>query len=96
MIRVRFTIFDHVFLVSYLLQLTIGNTLFTGVFMCSLSSEYAIAASTFSLTKAQVYEASLRSIDTIFADDKVKDELKRVWREWWQGHNKNAAVNHET
>ncbi|RUO96015.1 hypothetical protein BC936DRAFT_142785, partial [Jimgerdemannia flammicorona] len=56
------------------------------VFMCSLSSEYAIAASTFSLSKSQVFEASVQTIDSIFADEGVKAQLRKEWAGWWDEH----------
>ncbi|XP_033634004.1 adenosine deaminase-like protein [Asterias rubens] len=50
-----------------------------GIFATSLSQEYQITASTFNLTRDQVWELSLKSIEAIFADDVMKDKLRNLW-----------------
>ncbi|CAH1770462.1 12471_t:CDS:2, partial [Entrophospora sp. SA101] len=51
-----------------------------GVFFSDLSDEYAIAASTFSLTQQQLYELSYQCIDCIFDNDVTKEHLKTLWK----------------
>ena len=50
-----------------------------GVFATSLSKEFAIASSTFGLSKQQLWQLSYDSIDFIFADVSVKNQLRRTW-----------------
>ncbi|XP_038073825.1 adenosine deaminase-like protein isoform X2 [Patiria miniata] len=50
-----------------------------GIFATSLSQEYQIAASTFNLTREQMWELSFGSIACIFADDETKDRLRNLW-----------------
>jgi adenosine deaminase len=60
-----------------------------GIFFSDLSMEYAIAASTFSLTRQQMYELSSTGIDYLFADDTVKAGLRRKWAEWVSANQLN-------
>ncbi|KAG9298786.1 hypothetical protein G9A89_012854 [Geosiphon pyriformis] len=55
-----------------------------GVFFSDLSTEYAIAASTFSLTRRQLFDISLKCIDCIFGDEKIKENLNNRWQTWWE------------
>jgi len=50
-----------------------------GVFATSLSREYAVAAETFNLPHENLWELSYDSINYIFADDTVKDQLRMAW-----------------
>ena len=51
----------------------------TGVFDCSLSGEYRIVADTFGLSPNEMFAASQRAIEFIFADDAIKDKLRDAW-----------------
>jgi hypothetical protein len=42
------------------------------------------AASAFSMTNQQLFEASLASIDAIFADDATKESTRREWNQWYE------------
>ncbi|OAD75759.1 hypothetical protein PHYBLDRAFT_154832 [Phycomyces blakesleeanus NRRL 1555(-)] len=55
-----------------------------GVFFSQLSDEYTIAAKTFGLSKNELYEASYRTIDAIFEDETIKQNLKKIWSEWYK------------
>ncbi|KAI8147604.1 hypothetical protein BJV82DRAFT_508333 [Fennellomyces sp. T-0311] len=57
-----------------------------GVFFSDLSNEYAICSQTFNMTRDQLYEASYKSIDAIFADQQTKDQLKQQWQAWRKAH----------
>ena len=57
----------------------------TGVYMTSLSHEYAHAASTFNFSKQDLWHLSLASIDSIFAPERVKMKLKERWQAAWPG-----------
>ncbi|KAM6926758.1 N6-Methyl-AMP deaminase isoform 2-T2 [Lycodopsis pacificus] len=50
-----------------------------GVFSTDLSQEYQLAASTFGLSREDVWKLSLQAIDCIFAADTVKQQLKLKW-----------------
>lgn len=50
-----------------------------GVFTTDLSQEYQLAASTFQLSKAQMWDLSYKAIDYIFAGGHTKTELKEKW-----------------
>jgi len=50
-----------------------------GVFATSLSREYAVAAETFNLTRQNLWDLSYDSINYIFADDVVKEQLRTAW-----------------
>lgn len=52
-----------------------------GVFQCSLSGEYILAAKAFQLGQEELWQLSEKSIDYIFADDKTKKKLKSQWAE---------------
>jgi len=50
-----------------------------GVFATSLSREFAVAAETFNLTQQNLWDLSYDSINYIFADDAVKEQLRTAW-----------------
>lgn len=50
-----------------------------GVFSTDLSQEYQLAASTFGLSREDVWKLSQQAIDCIFAADTVKQQLKQKW-----------------
>ncbi|XP_069078469.1 adenosine deaminase-like protein isoform X1 [Pleurodeles waltl] len=50
-----------------------------GVFATDLSQEYQLAASTFELNPAQIWDLSYKSIKYIFASDDVKSTLREKW-----------------
>ncbi|KAI7854269.1 hypothetical protein BDC45DRAFT_509044 [Circinella umbellata] len=60
-----------------------------GVFFSDLSNEYAICSTTFNMTRDQLFETSLNSIDAIFGGSGLKSLLKQQWQEW---HQVNAHV----
>ncbi|KAH3830226.1 adenosine deaminase-like protein isoform X2 [Dreissena polymorpha] len=51
-----------------------------GVFSTTLSNEYSVAADTFNLSRDQVWQLSLDSIDHLFSDDEVKRKLRHKER----------------
>ncbi|RYR76210.1 hypothetical protein Ahy_A01g000818 [Arachis hypogaea] len=51
----------------------------SGVFSTSLSNEYKIAASSLGLGRKQMFELSKNSVEFIFADNVVKDELREIF-----------------
>ncbi|PIN21147.1 Adenine deaminase/adenosine deaminase [Handroanthus impetiginosus] len=51
----------------------------SGIFSTSLSSEYALASSTFGLGKREMFDLAQKAIDFIFACDGVKRELKMIF-----------------
>ncbi|CAB4008894.1 adenosine deaminase isoform X1 [Paramuricea clavata] len=53
-----------------------------GVFMSSLSDEYLLVAKTFSLSKLDLWKLSYDSINYIFEQNTVKEQLRTKWREW--------------
>ena len=53
-----------------------------GVFCCTLSSEYRIAAEIFHWSKKEVFAISNLTINHIFADNVDKTHLKSVWSSW--------------
>ncbi|XP_068579600.1 adenosine deaminase-like protein [Cebidichthys violaceus] len=50
-----------------------------GVFSTDLSREYQLAASTFGLSREDVWNLSQQAIDCIFAPDTMKQQLKQKW-----------------
>ncbi|KAJ3160422.1 hypothetical protein HDU86_000756 [Geranomyces michiganensis] len=52
------------------------------IFASPLSCEYALAASTFSMSKQQLFEHSKQAIDWIFADAEEKARLREQWDKW--------------
>lgn len=50
-----------------------------GVFATDLSQEYQLAAKTFNLSPAQMWDLSYESINYIFASSIVKSKLKEQW-----------------
>ncbi|XP_069744833.1 adenosine deaminase-like protein [Narcine bancroftii] len=52
-----------------------------GVFATNVSQEYQIAESSFSLSKAQIWELSYQSINYIFAPENVKSDLRSHWND---------------
>lgn len=63
-----------------------------GVFSTSLSEEFHIAAQTFNLSKDQLWNISLQSLDYIFADEKTKEYLKQ---KWFSSKQKDELFSHE-
>ncbi|CAJ0925455.1 16770_t:CDS:2 [Entrophospora sp. SA101] len=63
-----------------------------GVFFSDLSDEYAIAASTFSLTQQQLYELSYQCIDCIFDNDVTKEHLKTLWKAVWNVEKRRRSA----
>ncbi|KAI8089401.1 uncharacterized protein BX664DRAFT_332927 [Halteromyces radiatus] len=57
-----------------------------GVFASELSNEYVLASKTFGLNRERLFEASFKAIDSIFADQETKDELKAIWLTWKKDH----------
>ena len=49
------------------------------MFSTTLSNEYSVAADTFNLSRDQVWQLSLDSIDHLFSDDEVKRKLRHKW-----------------
>ncbi|XP_069564237.1 adenosine deaminase-like protein [Brachyistius frenatus] len=52
-----------------------------GVFSTDLSQEYQLAASTFGLSRKDVWKLSQQAIDCIFAPEDVKRQLKQKWND---------------
>ena len=50
-----------------------------GVFEISLTDEYYIAAQTFSLSVDELWTMAQESVDFIFEDEPLKDELRKLW-----------------
>ncbi|KAL3867511.1 hypothetical protein ACJMK2_044708 [Sinanodonta woodiana] len=50
-----------------------------GVFSTSLSEEYCLVAETFGLTRNDIWTLSYNSIDLIFAEEAVKQDLRSKW-----------------
>ncbi|XP_074456513.1 N6-Methyl-AMP deaminase isoform X2 [Larus michahellis] len=50
-----------------------------GVFATDLSQEYELAAKTFNLTRAQMWDLSYESINYIFASSAIKSKLREQW-----------------
>lgn len=53
-----------------------------GVFQCSLSGEYVLAAKTFGMSFDSLFELSRRSIAHAFADEETKEALYKEWDAW--------------
>ena len=53
-----------------------------GIFQCSLSGEYALAAKTFGMSFDGLFELSRRSIAHIFSDEATKEALFKEWDAW--------------
>jgi len=64
-----------------------------GVFFSDLSTEYAIAASTFSLNPKNLFELSFQSIDCIFDSDETKLQLRKIWNDWYESYNSSNNSN---
>lgn len=52
-----------------------------GVYLTSVSEEYAHAARTFGFSKKDLWHLSVASIDFIFAPESVKNKLRERWQE---------------
>ncbi|KAF6716858.1 Adenosine deaminase-like protein [Oryzias melastigma] len=52
-----------------------------GVFCTDLSQEYQLVASTFGLSQKEMWKLSQQAIDCIFAEDAVKQQLKKRWQD---------------
>ncbi|CAB4394543.1 adenosine deaminase-like protein-like protein [Rhizophagus irregularis] len=64
-----------------------------GVFFSDLSTEYAIAASTFSLDPKSLFELSFQSIDCIFDNDETKLQLRKIWNDWYSSSKNSLLTN---
>ena len=53
-----------------------------GVFSCTLSGEYSIAANSFGWTKEELYDISLNALDHAFIGDVEKEEMREMWKSW--------------
>ncbi|KAI4295871.1 hypothetical protein L6164_035869 [Bauhinia variegata] len=51
----------------------------SGVFSTSVSNEYKIATSTFGLGKREIFELAKSAAEFIFADDGVKEDLRKIF-----------------
>ncbi|KAK7303281.1 hypothetical protein RJT34_14184 [Clitoria ternatea] len=51
----------------------------SGVFSTCLSKEYKIAADSFGLGRREMFELSRKAVEYIFADNKVKDDLRKIF-----------------
>ena len=51
------------------------------MFSTTLSNEYLVAAETFHLSQDQIWSLSYDAIDYVFADDDVKERLRKKWNE---------------
>lgn len=51
-----------------------------GVFSTTLSEEYSVMARTFNLTQEQVWNLTFTSIDHIFEEEALKNDLKQLWK----------------
>ncbi|KAI9487295.1 MAG: hypothetical protein EXX96DRAFT_517951 [Benjaminiella poitrasii] len=78
--------------VHHLKELLDDNHLFIictddkGVFFSESSNEYKIAAESFDLSREDLFNISFHSIDAIFAEDDIKDQLKTKWLQWKKTH----------
>ncbi|OEL30971.1 hypothetical protein BAE44_0008010, partial [Dichanthelium oligosanthes] len=52
----------------------------SGLFSTSLSNEYYLVASTFGLSKPELFHLAQEAVQFIFADDNVKKSLKEVFK----------------
>jgi len=52
------------------------------VFNCTLSSEYVKAMNLLKLTRSELYELSLKSLNHIFATCDERNALAKIWRDW--------------
>ena len=50
-----------------------------GLFSTSLSNEYYLAASTFGLSKTELFRLAQGAVEFVFADDEVKKSLRTVF-----------------
>ena len=55
-----------------------------GVFSCTLSGEYSIAAESFGWTKEDMYNLSINALDHSFMEEVEKDEMRKMWQSWKQ------------
>lgn len=53
-----------------------------GVFLCSLSGEYKLAANTFNWSRNAMWNISLAAIEVAFCTAGEKEQLKSSWKEW--------------
>jgi len=53
-----------------------------GVFSCTLSGEYSIAAQTFGWTNQDLYNLSFSALEHSFLGFEEKEELRKVWQDW--------------
>jgi adenosine deaminase len=53
-----------------------------GVFNCSLSSEFDLAAKILKLSEKEMFQISRKAINLAFATDEEKEKLKKIWDEF--------------
>ena len=53
-----------------------------GIFMSDSSQEYILASKAFHLGKKELYDLAYKSVDYIFDTEQVKEELRRVFKEF--------------
>jgi len=57
-----------------------------GVFLCSLSGEYKLAAESFGWSREIMWNISFKAIDASFSTRSEKEELKLSWKKWKSDH----------
>jgi len=53
-----------------------------GVFSCSLSGEYSIAAVSFGWTNKDMFNLSINALEHSFMDSVEKEEMRKLWQDW--------------
>ena len=51
------------------------------------SDEYLHAAQTFSLSKDQLFNISSSTIEHSFAEEEIKEDLRKHWKDWKTKNN---------
>jgi len=62
-----------------------------GVFSCTLSGEYSIAAESFGWTKEEMYDLSFNALEHAFMVEKEKEEMRELWK-CWKSDNKELFI----
>jgi len=62
-----------------------------GVFSCTLSGEYSIAAESFGWTKEEMYDLSFNALEHGFMVEKEKEEMRELWKSW-KSDNKELFI----
>eukprot|EP00092_Neocalanus_flemingeri_P021537 GFUD01023359.1.p1 GENE.GFUD01023359.1~~GFUD01023359.1.p1 ORF type:complete len:352 (+),score=103.59 GFUD01023359.1:57-1112(+) len=62
-----------------------------GVFSCTLSGEYRIAAESFGWSKEEMYELSRNALEHAFMGETEKDEMRELWQ-CWKSENKELFI----